>query len=129
MARIVVLDDQIDICLSIKLRLVEDGHEVRTSMVGDEAIDFGYLFKPDILITDWRLESEYDGLEVVEAFRFANRKIKTILMTGYSIDEVKAQSVDLNIFRTMAKPFSLEEISRVVTEALAENPVQNCSLN
>jgi DNA-binding NtrC family response regulator len=118
MAKIVVLDDQFDICAGIKHRLSEDGHDVRTSLVGDEAIDFSYLFKPDVLITDWRLESEYDGLEVVEAFHFANRNIKTILITGYSIDQVKALSANLDIFKTVAKPFSLDDISQVVNEAL-----------
>jgi DNA-binding NtrC family response regulator len=124
MAKIVVLDDQVDICLSIKLRLIEDGHEVRISVVGDKAIDFGYLFKPDILITDWRLESEYDGLEVAEAFRFANQNIKTILMTGYCVDEVSAQSADLDIFKTISKPFSLEEISQIVAKAVDQDTVR-----
>jgi len=129
MARIVVLDDQFDICLSIKHRLIDDGHDVRMSLVGDEAIDFGYLFKPDILITDWCLESEYDGLEVVEAFRFANRNIKTILITGYSIEEAKARSVNLDIFKTIAKPFSLEEISQIVADALEPEGVKDCLSN
>ena len=71
MAKIVILDDQPEICESIQRRLAEDGHEVRTSNVGDEAIDFGHLFEPDLLITDWHLGSEYDGLEVADAFRFA----------------------------------------------------------
>ena len=128
MAKIVVLDDQFDICLSLKLRLIEDGHEVRTSMVGDEAIDFGYLFKPDVLITDWRLESEYDGLEVAEAFRFANQNIKTILMTGYSMNEVSSRTEDLGLFKTIAKPFSLDEMSQMVTDALDSDSLRELAM-
>ena len=118
MAKIVVLDDQPDVCEFIKLRLSDDGHDVRTSQLGAEAIDFGYLFQPDVLITDWRLESEYDGLEVAEAFRVANDQIKTILITGHSVDEVQDEMGDLDIFQTIAKPFSLEVISDVVNQAL-----------
>ena len=129
MAKIVVVDDQEDICKSIEARLSVDGHEVRTSKVGDEAIDFGYLFQPDVLITDWRLKSEYDGLEVAQAFRVANKNVKTILMTGYSISEVQEQVRDAKIFKTIAKPFRLEEIVKIVEQALGTDTRQCYSLN
>jgi two-component system response regulator HydG len=125
MAKIVILDDQPDICNYIKERLTEDGHDVRTSHVGDEAIDFGYLFEPDVLITDWRLGSEYNGLEVAEAFRFANDNIKTILITGYSVQEVQTELDHVEIFRTVMKPFTLEKISRVVAEALDQGQLND----
>jgi DNA-binding NtrC family response regulator len=128
MAKIVVLDDQPDICENIKERLSEDGHEVRTSLVGDEAIDFGYLFQPDVLITDWRLGSEYDGLEVAEAFRVANKDVKTILITGHSIQEVQNEVADLDIFKTIAKPFSLDVISDSVAQAMDPDHVPEWSI-
>ena len=118
MAKIVVLDDQADVCSFIQQRLSSDGHDVRTSYVGDEAIDFGYLFEPDVLITDWRLGCEYDGLEVAEAFRFANENIKTILITGHSIEEIARHCSAAKIFKTISKPFSLDEIANSVDEAL-----------
>ena len=80
MARIVVLDDQPDICLSIQYCLTHIGHTVEIAHTGDEAIDFAYLFEPDILITDWNLHSDYDGLEVAEAFHAANKEIKDFVI-------------------------------------------------
>ena len=118
MAKIVVLDDQPDVCSFIKQRLTYDGHDVRTSYSGDQAIDFGHLFRPDILITDWRLGCGYDGLEVAEAFRFVNENIKTILITGHSIQEIQKHCSAARIFKTICKPFSLEEIASTVKEAL-----------
>jgi DNA-binding NtrC family response regulator len=123
MAKIVVLDDQPDVCSFIQERLSLDGHEIRTSNVGDEAIDFGYLFQPDVLITDWRLGCGYDGLEVAEAFRFANQNIKTILITGHSIQEVEKHNSKSVIFKTISKPFSLEEIASSVEQALNQEDV------
>lgn len=128
MAKIVILDDHPDVCSFIQQRLARDGHDVRTSSVGDEAIDFVYLFKPDILITDWRLGDEYDGLEVAEAFRFANENIKTILITGHSIPEVEKRISTQEIFRTIPKPFSQEVIAKAVNAALKQADV-DFSLN
>ncbi len=121
MAKIVILDDHPDICASIQSRLAEDGHEIRTSHVGDEAIDFGHLFEPDLLITDWRLESEYDGLEVADAFRFANADVKTILITGQSRRDVEQQESSLDFHSILFKPFSLDLIADKVNEVLSEN--------
>jgi DNA-binding NtrC family response regulator len=118
MAKIVILDDQPEICTSIRRRLAKDGHDVRTSYAGDEAIDFGHLFEPDLLITDWRLGSEYDGLEVADAFRFANSNVKTILITGHSRHEIEEQESSIEFHSILYKPFSLDEMVAAVNEAL-----------
>ena len=123
MAKIVILDDHHDLCLSIQCRLSMNGHDVRTSSVGDEAIDIGHLFQPDVLITDWRLDCGYDGLEVAEAFRFANQRIKTILITGHSIKEIENHCSTAQIFKTIRKPFSLEEIASSVEDALIQDDI------
>ena len=119
MAKIVVIDDEIDICQILKFRLEEDGHEVRTFRFGDEAIDCGYLFYPDILITDWSLNSEYSGLEVVDAIHWACPYVKTILTTSYSVRRLTEIYDFKDIFEIIPKPFSLEAISLSVRRALA----------
>jgi len=129
MAKIVILDDQADICVSIKARLNEDGHDVRISCVGDEAIDFCHLFQPDLLITDWRLQSEYDGVEVADAFRFANDGIKTILITGQSQLDVKKHVSNVEFHSILYKPFSLDDIARTVDKILGEEEEAECALS
>lgn len=117
MAKIIVLDDEPSVCKVIKCRLTRDGHEVRISNTGDEAIDLGYLFQPDLLITDWNLESDYDGLEVAEAVSVAKENVKTILITGYS-SCYKNRSQAVEIFATLPKPFSVDELANTVDRAL-----------
>ncbi len=116
MAKIIVLDDEPIVCKVIECRLARDGHEVRVSTTGDEAIDLGYLFQPDLLITDWNLKSEYDGLEVAEAMSIANENVKTILITGYSYHQ---NSLCQDIFAILPKPFSVEELINTVDRALS----------
>lgn len=130
MAKILILDDQPVICEFIRMRLVEDGHDVRISHVGDDAIDIGHLFNPDILITDWHLKSDYDGLEVSEAVRFANLNVKTILISGYSLEEIGRTLDSRNIVAMLAKPFSIEKLAAEVQKALATDiPPIGFSLN
>ncbi len=116
MAKIIVLDDEPSICKVIECRLARDGHDVRISNTGDEAIDLGYLFQPDLLITDWNLKSDYDGLEVAEAMSVAKENVKTILITGYATYKNCPQ--DVEIFATLPKPFSVDELAHTVDRAL-----------
>lgn len=116
MAKIIVLDDEPSVCKVIECRLARDGHDVRVSNTGDEAIDLGYLFQPDLLITDWNLKSDYDGLEVAEAMTAAKQNVKTILITGYT--SIKDASPEVEIFATLPKPFSVDELANTVDRAL-----------
>ena len=129
MAKIVVLDDQPDICLSIKCCLTSIGHSVQIAHSGDEAIDFAYLFKPDVLITDWNLHSDYDGLEVAEAFHAANKQIKTILISGYICDALNKQVAEATVFQSLRKPFSMDKLVMIVDDAIRLNADCPFSLN
>ena len=70
MARIVVVDDEEQTCKYLERQFVSDGHEVRTSLTGHEAIDLGHLFRPDILIADWIvIDDSWDPVRMVGSIR------------------------------------------------------------
>ena len=114
MGRIVILDDQPEICNTIESILIAKGHVVRTANTGEEAIDLGYLFEPDLLITDWDLESDYDGYEVAEAVRYAKSNTQAILITGCP----EKPKREFPFFAKLPKPFSSVTLSLAVDRAL-----------
>lgn len=118
MARIVIVEDQPLLCQFLVKSLVAAGHDVRFTRNGDEAIDLGYLFQPEILIADWDLGKDYDGLEVATACQFANENIKTIVISGHTQRLLECESVS-SVFRTLAKPFTMERLFQCVEEAVA----------
>ena len=119
MARILILDDEKETRDVIALLLQSEGHEVRLAQHGSEAIDLGFTFEPDLLITDWRLNNDYDGFEVDEAFRFHNPNVKSILITGYSLEQAARLPHSDRFFKIMSKPFRLKDLSSAVAKALA----------
>lgn len=116
MAKIIVVDDHREICDSLQQRLTLDGHDVKTALAGAEAIDLGHLFEPDILITDWDLGSEYDGIEVAEGVKAARSEIKSILITSHRIPEKLTETA---FAAKLLKPFTIEQLSESVTKVLA----------
>lgn len=120
MPKILVLDDRPAICDLIQMRLAEEGHEVRTAYAGEQAIDLGYLFEPDLLITDWDLKGEYDGLEVCEAIHHANSKTKMILMSGNPMHELESRLERQCLFSMLEKPFCVDKMIDLVNQALEQ---------
>ena len=123
MARIVLLGNELADRETTHEWLIADGHEVRVTQRGAVAIDFGYLFKPELLITDWRLSCEYDGIEVARAFRFADNRTKTILLTDCSVGAAMHLAAAANIFQIIMKPLSKFALLNAVSQAINENQV------
>lgn len=136
MAKIVILDDVSEVCDIVRTRLSLDGHDVRTASAGEDAIDLAHLFKPELLITDWDLQSDYDGFEVAEAFIAANPAIKTIVISGhYSVrSEIQRRflqggtAAKLGLVASFVKPFSIERFAQAVNDNLISDKLLSASL-
>jgi CheY-like chemotaxis protein len=118
MPNIIVLDNNKETRIAISNLLKSKGHHVHAVDRASDAIDLGHLLKPELLITDWKLEDEYDGFEVCEAFRFANSNVRLIMTAD-------AESIDGEprhdfLFRYFQKPIQPDDFLKAVDEALAE---------
>ena len=120
MAKVLVVDDQDTYRRYLKLELEDEGHEVRTAGSGHEAIDVGTDFKPDVLVVDWMLKDDYDGLDVTNAIRQVVPSLKTVMITGYPSAELKQKAAQSRIARFVKKPFTLADIVENVRAVLAE---------
>jgi CheY-like chemotaxis protein len=63
MANVLVVDDEEVYRTYLSGWLTRDGHEVQIASNGQEAIEIGKAFPPDVLIVDWMLKNEYYGLQ------------------------------------------------------------------
>lgn len=115
MARILVVDQCERFCETISNRLQKDGHETKVAYLGEVAIDFGYLFQPDVLITSWTLPGDYNGLEVSDAVLAANENVKTILLTTWNLQPDDKFS---GIFSIVIEPFALDELAILVQKSV-----------
>ena len=118
MARVVVVDDEIATGKYLGRRLIESGHEVRVTNLGDAAVDLGHLFRPDVLVVDWNLGSDYDGLEVAEAVHHVHPQVRTILFTAYPPAGLLEHIDQAPLFALVTKPFTLSDICELVAKAV-----------
>ena len=126
MAKIVILNDILQHGEILGTRLTHDGHVVHVVSDGADAIDLAYLFQPDLLVTEWCLESdEYDGFEVAEAFNAAKDNVKTIVFSGRHSNQSECLRLaeiyhgkDIGLIATLPKPASIDQLAQTVRDAM-----------
>jgi two-component system cell cycle response regulator CpdR len=87
--RILVVDDEPDILLSLNALLRERGHSVKTLDNASESlrhIASSELSPYDLVITDYRMPGGISGLDLaISVKEHTRRKTKVFLMTGFDV--------------------------------------------
>jgi CheY-like chemotaxis protein len=122
MARILVVEDVAAVREFVRRALVHEGHEVTVAEDGSRALEEMAESGPyDLLLTDIVMPG-IDGIALALKVSKEYPSTRILLMTGYASERQRAHNLDALIHRVIAKPFSLQEICRVVNEILTDWP-------
>ena len=94
--KILLVDDEKDLCEIIKLRIESWGYEV---FIAQSAKDSLYLLEvknPDVIILDFLLP-DMNGIELLKEIRNINKKVKVIMFTAHPDIEVIKRTEELGV--------------------------------
>ena len=116
--RILVVDDEALIRWSLVQTLSDSGHETVEAMDGADAIRaVSEAPEPfDVALLDFRLPDSND-LTLLSRLRQLSPATQIILMTAYGTPEVVQGALDLGVFRVVAKPLDMNDVTALVTHA------------
>jgi DNA-binding response OmpR family regulator len=124
MARLLIVDDEPDILLMLRVALEAEGHETVLAADGETALsrlrEAEAAGEPpfELMLLDVMMPV-MDGWGVLDNLRrFANPP-RVIIVSAKSSDRDVARALDAGAVDYMAKPFSPIELSGVVAEVLA----------
>lgn len=109
--KILIVDDDEGIRVSLKIVLERDGYEVLVAERGTEGIEVVRQFPEDIemVISDFKMPG-MDGLETLTEISRINPDIIRIILTGYATLDRAIETVNLGIDGFLTKPFNNNEI-------------------
>jgi DNA-binding NtrC family response regulator len=117
MARILIVDDEADILIVFQSLLNSEGHEVRTTQSGEEAIQVAQSGKIDLLIVDVRMDP-VDGFHILRSLQDSKSEVSVIIVSAY----YDANSIELakilGAFKFLAKPVGMEALIEAVNGAI-----------
>ncbi|OZI62840.1 hybrid sensor histidine kinase/response regulator [Bordetella genomosp. 11] len=112
---ILVIDDDASVRHLIVECLEILGYEVRQAADGEEGLAMMREAPPDLLVVDF-IMPKLNGAEVIERARAMLPDLPVILATGYADAQVGASVLEHE--RVLQKPFNLDQLSAMVSEAL-----------
>ena len=117
--KILVVDDEVEICNLFVKVLVEEGYKVNTACNGKEALRKVRKEQPDVVLLDI-IMPEMDGVETLAAIKKFNRNIQVIMITAYGTIDTVIKTTELGAYDYVTKPFDLEKAKRIIKRALKE---------
>ena len=102
--RILVVDDQENMCWVLSKILSERGHVVRTAQSGADALEVLDDFDCQVAIVDYRLQDS-NGISLIIEMTSHLPSLRSILMTSYGSAAVLKHAMEENLFAYFDKPF------------------------
>jgi len=122
--RILVVDDNEDVRLSMKLLLERAGYEVTVAPDGNRALELQRECPCQVLVTDIFMP-EADGMETIERFRREFRTVKIVAMSagGRQMGSRRylATAGDVGADATLQKPFEAATLLETLRGLLSES--------
>ena len=106
--KILVVDDDVNICELLRLYLTKEGYQVTIANDGEEGLDKFNQVKPDMVLLDVMMP-RMDGLEVCRRIRkLGNTPVMMLTAKGETFDKVLG--LELGADDYMVKPFDAKEV-------------------
>lgn len=113
---IIALDDDEDFLQYIRGVLEAEGHDVRTMSAPEAFYQSVEDNLPDVVLLDIKM-GRYSGEEVLGEIRKRWGRLCVIVVTGYPSLEGMRQTFKQDVFDYLAKPFSVAELRRCLSQA------------
>jgi signal transduction histidine kinase len=121
--RILVVDDEPGVLVTIQAILQMEGYEVLGVSSGREALSLVRAQPFDLILTDLRLGND-DGLDMLAELRKLAPDTVAIVLTGYASLESAIEAMRQGAYDYLAKPTDVEELKLTVARALERQRLQ-----
>ena len=115
--RILVVDDEVTVCKSIRQVLVRDDCDVDMALSGEEALGKEAGEPYDVIIVDLMMPG-LNGMELLKLLKARNPEARIIMVTGYPTIRNTLQAMQLGAMDFLPKPFLPTTLRNLVFKAL-----------
>ncbi|HEY6010228.1 MAG TPA: response regulator, partial [Nitrospirota bacterium] len=122
-AKILVVDDEKDICMALKIILTKEGYAVQEAYNGEQALERIRQESFDLIITDIRME-KMDGFEVLKLAQKLSPETAVIMMTAFASVGSAVEAMRAGASDYITKPFINDEIRLTVKRILQSRELQ-----
>lgn len=113
MPKLLVVDDEQDICDFVRNFFTERGYTVQTAANGDEALEVVKGNKPDLVLLDIKMKG-MDGIAVLKHIKGIDKNIRVIMVTALEDQDKIDEASRLGACDYITKPLALDNLEHAV---------------
>lgn len=119
MKKLLVVDDETEICDFLKAFFEERDFEVATANSGMDALETVGVEKPQLVLLDVHMPG-MDGMNVLKEIKKRHPRIKVIMVTAIETRDKIEEAMRLGADNYITKPLSLEYLEKDVQEKIEQ---------
>ncbi len=119
MTRLLVVDDESEICDFLKMFFEDRGFEVAVANSGQKALQLSAVFNPHVILLDIHMPG-VDGLTVLREIKHKQPDIKVVMVTAIETRDKIEEAMRLGADNYITKPLSLDYLEKDVQEKVAQ---------
>ncbi len=124
MHKILIIDDEKDICFLISEILSDEKYLTYSALNSNEAISHFNKYNPDLVILDvWLSNSKLDGIEILKELKKINNNVPIIIISGHGTVDLAVSAIKNGAYDFLEKPFNSEKLV-----ILAKRAIESSSL-
>ena len=116
--RILVIDDDIDMCALLNRFLSKNGYEIETAHTGNKGLEKFKEGAFDIVLCDYRLGDKKDGKDILVEIKQQKPSTIVLIITGYSDIKTAVDVIRAGAYDYITKPLIPDEILSVLNKAI-----------
>ncbi len=113
MERILVVDDEVEVCNTLKKFLTSKGYEVYTALDGETAVSKTKEVRPHIVLLDIVMPG-MSGIDTLKEIKKVDPSVGVIMVTALVDEELAKRALKLGAYENITKPIDLNYLETVV---------------
>lgn len=115
--KILIVDDDNLICLSLKRVLERLEYQAEICMEGGKVFDSIEMHQPDIILLDIYLTT-HNGLDILRDLQEKYFHIPVVMITGYSDVKIAVEAMKIGAFDFLLKPLDIDQLKIVINKCV-----------
>lgn len=118
MHKLLVVDDEQDVCFFVRNFFKDRNFIVYTANNGDEAISVTKKEKPDLILLDIKMPGGMDGIATLKHIKELDKNMKVIMVTALEDQDKVNEAYKLGACDYITKPLALDYLEQAVSKNL-----------
>jgi two-component system, NtrC family, response regulator HydG len=126
MHRLLIIDDDKDICLVLSKFLTKNGYAVDTAHRGEDGLQLLRANEYHLILCDYRLP-DHTGVDLLRKIKLLQPSVAVIIITGYSDVRTAVETFRYGASDYVTKPLYPDELLVTIKETISKNEKRNAT--